>query len=115
MVQKLLHYLFVFFLFTNNIEKTKKLKDLVETRRFIEISVTELAVCRATDQQRKELLELAESFHPEMDPEEFRNLNHRFHMKIGECCANPLLEELYGRVLKAVLILPLSHLSYMEV
>jgi DNA-binding FadR family transcriptional regulator len=37
-----------------------------------------------------------------MDPEEFRNLNHRFHMKIGECCANPLLEELYGRVLKAV-------------
>ena len=75
---------------------------MVETRRFIEISVTELAVCRATDQQRKELLELAESFHPEMDPEEFRNLNHRFHMKIGECCANPLLEELYGRVLKAV-------------
>ena len=83
-------------------EKTKKLKDVVETRRFIEVSVTELAVCRATDQQRKELLELAESFHSEMDPEEFRNLNHRFHMKIGECCANPLLEELYGRVLKAV-------------
>ena len=23
-------------------------------------------------------------------------------MKIGECCSNPLLEELYGRVLKAV-------------
>ena len=83
-------------------EKTKKLQDLVETRRCIEISVTELAVCRATDQQRKELLELAESFHSEMDPEEFRNLNHRFHMKIGECCSNPLLEELYGRVLKAV-------------
>lgn len=78
-------------------EKTKKLKDLVETRRFIEISVTELAVCRATDQQRKELLELADSFHSEMNPEEFRSLNHRFHMKIGECCSNPLLEELYGR------------------
>ena len=28
-------------------EKTKKLQDLVETRRCIEISVTELAVCRA--------------------------------------------------------------------
>ena len=37
-----------------------------------------------------------------MNPEEFRSLNHRFHMKIGECCSNPLLEELYGRVLKAV-------------
>ena len=83
-------------------EETKKLKDLVETRRVIEISVTELAVCRATDQQRQELLELAKSFHPEMDPAEFRDLNHRFHMKISESCANPLLQELYGRVLKAV-------------
>ena len=43
-------------------EKTKTLKDLVETRRFIEISVTELAACRATEQQRKEILELADSF-----------------------------------------------------
>ena len=83
-------------------EKTKTLKDLVEPRRFIEISVTELAACRATEQQRKEILELADSFYSEMDPEEFRGLNHRFHMKIGECCSNPLLEELYGRVLKAV-------------
>lgn len=82
--------------------KEKQLQDLVETRSLIEISVTELAVCRATEEQREKLLALANSFDAKMDPEDFRTLNHRFHMMIGECCHNPLLQELYGRVLNAV-------------
>ena len=82
--------------------KEKQLRDLMEARRVIEISLTELAACRATDQQRVELVELSAAFDAQMNVEEFRDLNHRFHMAVGECCGNALLFELYGRVLQAV-------------
>ena len=82
--------------------KQKQLQDLMEARRIIEISLTELAACRATDQQRAELMGLASEFNTEIDAAEFRELNHRFHAAIGECSGNPLLAELYDRVLQAV-------------
>jgi len=82
--------------------KQKQLQDLMEARRIIEISLTELAACRATDRQRAELMDLVSEFNTEIDVTEFRELNHRFHTAIGECSGNPLLAELYGRVLQAV-------------
>ena len=82
--------------------KQKQLQDLMEARRIIEISLTELAACRATDQQRVELINLASEFNTEIDVTEFRELNHRFHAAIGECSGNLLLAELYDRVLQAV-------------
>ena len=82
--------------------KQKQLQDLMEARRIIEISLTELAACRATDQQREELMGLASEFNTEIDAAEFRELNHRLHAAIGECSGNPLLAELYDRVLQAV-------------
>lgn len=32
----------------------------------------------------------------------FRDLDHRFHAAIASACGNPLLAELYGRVLRAL-------------
>ena len=37
-----------------------------------------------------------------MDLFEFRQLDRRFHTKIASACGNPLLFELYGKVLEAL-------------
>lgn len=77
-------------------------RDLFETRRVIEVQMAELATCRATADQRAELIELAGQFRPRMDLDEFRSLDRRFHWIIAAACGNPLLSELYGKVLDAL-------------
>ena len=42
---------------------------------------------------------VAEQFHPGMELAEFRRLDRRFHALIARACGNPLLVELYGKVL----------------
>lgn len=77
-------------------------RDLFETRRVIEVQMAELATCRATAGQRAELAEMAEQFTPNMKLDEFRQLDRRFHWLIASACGNPLLTELYGKVLDAL-------------
>jgi GntR family transcriptional regulator, transcriptional repressor for pyruvate dehydrogenase complex len=77
-------------------------RDLFETRRVIEVQMAELATCRATGAQRNELAGLAEQFTTAMKLDDFRHLDRRFHWLIASACGNPLLSELYGKVLDAL-------------
>jgi len=82
--------------------RKETVRQLFEVRRVIEISVFELAACRATDTQRSEITELAGLFEPPMAIAEFRALDRRFHWAIAQACGNALLSELYGKVLDSL-------------
>lgn len=77
-------------------------KDLFEVRRAIEVPIAELASTRATEEQRAALVELAAKFSRKVSIERFRELDREFHWIIARSCGNPLLTELYGKVLDAL-------------
>jgi len=80
----------------------REVRELFETRRVIEIAMTGLAARNATDRQRAEISDLAEEFESGIELGQFRNLDHMFHAAIATACGNPLLAEIYGRVLRAL-------------
>ena len=74
-------------------------RQLFETRRLLEIPIIELAAERATDTQRSEIREITERFDVAMTLGEFRELDRAFHTAIARASCNPLLVEVYGKVL----------------
>ncbi len=72
---------------------------LFETRRVLEVPVFALAACRADDDQRGQVAVLAALFQSELSISDFRRLDREFHTTIALACRNPLLIELYGKVL----------------
>jgi GntR family transcriptional regulator, transcriptional repressor for pyruvate dehydrogenase complex len=76
--------------------------ELFEVRRVIELPMTELAACRASDEERQELVDLADRFNPDLPIEEFRALDRAFHWAVARASHNPLLAEVYGKVLAAL-------------
>lgn len=74
-------------------------RQLFETRRALELPIIELAAQRAAGDELTEITEIAELFRPGMDIAEFRALDRRFHAAIARAAGNPLLVELYGKVL----------------
>ncbi len=54
---------------------------------------------RATDDERAHIVALAARFEPSLEIGEFRRLDREFHTTVAAACANPLLIELYGKVL----------------
>ena len=64
--------------------------------------MTELASCRATDAQREEIGRLAALFQPDLEIDEFRRLDKLFHAAIASACGNPMLAEVYQKVLLAL-------------
>ena len=94
----------------------REIRELFETRRVIEIAMTSLAARNATDRQRVEIGRLADQFEPGIELGDFRKLDHMFHAAIAAACGNPLLAELYGRVLRALFESPaFASLLYTEV
>jgi GntR family transcriptional repressor for pyruvate dehydrogenase complex len=79
-------------------------RDLFETRRVIEVQVAALATSRANETQRHELSALADHFTASMKLDDFRDLDRRFHRLMAATCGNPLLAEVYGRVLDALFL-----------
>lgn len=73
--------------------------ELFETRRLIEVPLFALAGERATDEDREKVSALARGFHDGLDLTEFRRLDREFHTTIALSSRNPLLIELYGKVL----------------
>lgn len=73
--------------------------ELFETRRVLEVPIAELAAARATPAQRAAVREVAGRFERDMPIHEFRQLDREFHTLIAAASANPLLVELYGKVL----------------
>lgn len=80
-------------------DRKEFVRQLFETRRALELPIMELAAARATPAQREEIVELAGRFHVGMPLEEFRQLDRAFHSAIARACGNPLLVELYGKVM----------------
>jgi GntR family transcriptional repressor for pyruvate dehydrogenase complex len=74
-------------------------RHLFETRRLLELPMIELAAERATGENRAEITALADRFSTTMSLREFRELDRRFHAAIANACRNPLLVELYGKVM----------------
>jgi GntR family transcriptional repressor for pyruvate dehydrogenase complex len=73
--------------------------ELFETRRVLEMPIFEMAAERATQAERERIAVLATRFEPSLDIGEFRRLDREFHTTIAAACGNPLLIELYGKVL----------------
>ena len=74
-------------------------RQLFETRRALELPIIRMAAERATDASREEIARLATSFRAGMPLAEFRAADRAFHAAIARGCGNPLLVELYGKVL----------------
>jgi len=77
-------------------------RKLFETRRVLELPIFELAATRADDEQRRRIAEVADAFARDLTVAEFRRLDRLFHTTIATACDNPLLVELYGKVLEAL-------------
>lgn len=75
---------------------------LFETRRLIEVPIAELAAERADDDDRAELEQMAAAFSDDLSIDQFRPLDRAFHAAIAAMCSNPLMAELYGKVLDAL-------------
>jgi GntR family transcriptional regulator, transcriptional repressor for pyruvate dehydrogenase complex len=75
---------------------------LFETRRVLELPIFELAGCRASADDREGIRRAAQEFWFGMPLQEFRVLDRRFHTMIANACGNPLLVEMYGKVLDAL-------------
>lgn len=73
--------------------------ELFETRRVIEVPLFVLAAERADADERATVAELARRFDHSHGLTEFRRLDREFHTTIAVSARNPLLIELYGKVL----------------
>lgn len=73
--------------------------ELFETRRVLEVPVFELAAARASDVERERVAAVCARFGDLLEIGEFRRLDREFHTTIAAACGNPLLIELYGKVL----------------
>jgi GntR family transcriptional repressor for pyruvate dehydrogenase complex len=80
-------------------DRKEFVRQLFETRRALELPIIELATRRASDADRSEIAALAKGFRPGMPLAEFRAADRTFHAAIARACGNPLLVELYGKVL----------------
>jgi GntR family transcriptional repressor for pyruvate dehydrogenase complex len=80
-------------------DRTEFIHQLFETRRLLEVPIIELAAQRAADDERAEIEALAARFTGDASLEEFRELDRAFHSAIARACHNPLLVEVYGKVL----------------
>jgi GntR family transcriptional repressor for pyruvate dehydrogenase complex len=74
-------------------------RELFETRRVLEGPIFALATERADDAGREVVRSLLARFDDDLEIEEFRRLDREFHTTIASLCGNPLLIELYGKVL----------------
>ncbi|MEL6890489.1 MAG: FCD domain-containing protein [Actinomycetota bacterium] len=80
-------------------DRKEFIRQLFETRRLLEIPIIELAAVRATDDERAEITAIAERFVPNVELEQFRELDRAFHAAIAGACQNPLLVEVYQKVM----------------
>ena len=73
--------------------------ELFETRLVLEVPLFELATERGSYEERQHVAALAKRFDDSLDIARFRRLDREFHTTIAASCGNPLLIELYGKVL----------------
>jgi GntR family transcriptional repressor for pyruvate dehydrogenase complex len=74
-------------------------RQLFETRRVLELPIIRIAAERASDADRAHIAELARGFTSGMALDVFRAQDRRFYAAIARAAGNPLLVEVYGKVL----------------
>jgi GntR family transcriptional repressor for pyruvate dehydrogenase complex len=85
--------------FDQHSDRREFIRQLFETRRLLEVPIIELAAERASSGERDEIRALAERFTADITLQEFRELDRSFHSAIARACGNPLLVEVYSKVL----------------
>jgi GntR family transcriptional regulator, transcriptional repressor for pyruvate dehydrogenase complex len=80
-------------------DRKEFVRQLFETRRLLELPIIELATTRAGDAERSAIRAISEQFSGDMSLQDFRALDQEFHSVIARACANPLLVEVYNKVL----------------
>ncbi len=83
----------------SGVDRKTFVAELFETRQVLEVPIFEMAAGRADGPARDEVAALARQFDDDLDIDGFRSLDRRFHTTIAAHCGNPLLIELYGKVL----------------
>ena len=83
----------------NGDDRKSFVRQLFETRRALELPIIELAAERASADDRAEIETLSQRFHPGMELGDFRRTDRRFHAAIARASGNPILVEMYGKVL----------------
>lgn len=81
-------------------ERKAFVRELFETRRVLELPILELAATRADGHDRERIGELAAEFDRPLSLAEFRGLDRQFHTSVALATGNPLLLELYAKVLE---------------
>ena len=74
-------------------------EELFETRRVLEVPIFALAAERSDADGRAAVAAILDRFVDDLDIDTFRRLDREFHTTIASRCGNPLLIELYGKVL----------------
>ena len=87
--------------------RMKMIRDLLAARRILEHLLFELAAVRATARERLRTLELARQPLP-TSLEELILADRQFHASIVSACGNPVLTEVYGRVVETLMTENLS-------
>ena len=87
--------------------RRKAMRSLLEARRVLELVLFELAATRATARERSETLELARHPTP-TNLGDWALSDRQFHSGIAAACGNPVLVEVYGRVLETIVQAELS-------
>ncbi len=80
-------------------DRKQFVEQLFETRRLLEVPMIELAAIRASDTERAEISQLADRFTADMSLASFRELDREFHTALSTACGNPLLVEVYAKVM----------------
>jgi GntR family transcriptional repressor for pyruvate dehydrogenase complex len=86
--------------------RTARIREVFETRRLLEVQLTEYAAARATTVQRDEIVAVAAAIARVDDVEALRPLDRAFHAAVAGAAGNPLLAELHAKVLDAVFASP---------
>jgi len=87
-------------------ERLARIREVFETRRLIEVQLTEYAAARASAEQRREIAEFAHRIEQTTDVEALRPLDRAFHAVIAAAAGNALLAELHAKVLDVVFAAP---------
>ncbi len=83
-------------------QRKRKVTDIFEVRRVVEVPIAELAACRATDDERELISRLGRQFDASMSLDDFRRCDREFHTAVATASHNPALAELYGKVLESL-------------
>ena len=82
--------------------RAERIREVFETRRLIEVQLTEYAAARASPAQRAEITAVAAETHRVASVEALRPLDRAFHGLVAVAAGNALLAELHAKVLDTV-------------